>query len=179
MNRWLAILPLLALLGFAAIGVVNLTQSEDERPGFSDGVTREDGRTAPERDFETLIGAELSYNFSTPPGDKPIAVNLFASWCAPCAIEHPLLLELEKAHPDQIYGLLYEDTPEKGRAFLERLGNPYKAVGMDTDGQGGLDFGLTGVPETFVISPAGKIILHIRGPLDAETLGQVSALLSE
>lgn len=173
MNRWLAILPLLALLGFGGIAVLNLAREEKPSAGLSDG------RDAPTRVFDTLIGPELSYNFSTPPGDRPIAVNLFASWCAPCAVEHPLLLELEKAHPEQIYGLLYDDTPAKGRAFLERLGNPYKAVAMDLDGQGGLDFGLTGVPETFVISPAGKILLHVRGPLEPETVRQISDLLSK
>lgn len=171
MNRWLAILPLLALIGFAVIGMINLNREKAPTTALADG------RSAPARSFETLIGPDLSYDFSQIAGEAPIAVNLFASWCGPCALEHPLLLELEKAHPDQIYGLLYKDTPEKGRQFLDRLGNPYKIVAMDPSGQGGLDFGLTGVPETFVISPEGKILLHVRGPLDAGTLQKVSDLL--
>ena len=171
MTRWLAILPLLALLGFAAIGITNLNRDEKPTTALADG------RLAPQRSFETLIGPELEYDFSKIAGEETIAVNLFASWCGPCAIEHPLLLELETAHPDQIYGLLYKDTPDKGRGFLKRLGNPYTAVAMDPTGQGGLDFGLTGVPETFVISPKGEILLHVRGPLDASTLQEVSNLL--
>jgi len=173
MTRWLAILPFLALLGFAGVGIINLLREEKPTTALSDG------RPAPVRSFETLIGPELDYDFSKIAGDKTIAVNLFASWCAPCAVEHPLLLELETAHPQQVYGLLYKDTPDKGRAFLKRLGNPYTAVAMDPTGQGGLDFGLTGVPETFVINPEGKILLHVRGPLDTDTLQEVSDLLIE
>lgn len=173
MTRWLAILPLLALIGFAYIGIANL--SREEAPTAA----RSDGRQAPARSFETLIGPQLTYNFTKLESEAPIAVNLFASWCAPCAVEHPLLLELERRHPGQIYGLLYKDTPEKGRFFLERLGNPYTAVAMDPLGQGGLDFGLTGVPETFVISPDGKILLHVRGPLEPDTLQEVSSILQK
>ena len=171
MTRWLAILPLLALIGFAYIGIVNLNRAEKPTTALSDG------RDAPARIFETLIGPELSYDFSNTASDRPIAVNLFASWCGPCIAEHPLLLSLEEQHPDQVYGLLYKDTAENGRAFLQRLGNPYTAVAMDPTGQGGLDFGLTGVPETFIISPKGEILLHVRGPLDADTLQEVSDLL--
>jgi len=152
---------------------MNLNRAEKPTTSLSDG------RPAPVRSFETLIGPELEYDFSQIANDRPIAVNLFASWCGPCAVEHPLLLNLEQAYPDQVYGLLYKDTPEKGRAFLQRLGNPYTAVAMDPSGQGGLDFGLTGVPETFVISPKGKILLHVRGPLDADTLQEVSDLLTK
>jgi cytochrome c biogenesis protein CcmG/thiol:disulfide interchange protein DsbE len=171
MTRWLAILPLLALIGFAFIGVINLNRAEKPTTSLSDG------RNAPPRVFETLIGPNPSYDFSQNTGDTPIAVNLFASWCPPCIVEHPLLLSLEERHPNQVYGILYKDTADKGRAFLERLGNPYTAVAMDPTGKGGLDFGLTGVPETFVISPKGKILLHVRGPLDADTLQEVSDLL--
>lgn len=173
MTRWLAILPLLALCGLAVVGISNLTRAEKPTSALSDG------RAAPERSFDTLIGPQLKYDFSDTAGDKAIAVNLFASWCGPCIVEHPLLLELEKTHPDQIYGLLYKDTPDNGRAFLERLGNPFSAVAMDPNGQGGLDFGLTGVPETFVINPKGRILLHVRGPLDTDTLQEVSVLLGQ
>lgn len=173
MTRWLAILPLLALFAFAYIGVSNLVREEKPTSALSDG------RAAPARSFETLIGPQLDYDFSNIPGDRPIAVNLFASWCGPCIVEHPLLLALDEAHSDQIYGLLYKDTPENGRAFLARLGNPYTAVAMDPTGQGGLDFGLTGVPETFVINPKGRILLHVRGPLDEKTLQEISNLLSQ
>ena len=104
-------------------------------------------------------------------------VNLFASWCAPCRAEHGDITRLAETHPGQVYGLAYKDDPEATRGFLAELGNPFEQIGVDRDGQGGLDFGLTGVPETFVISPEGRIILHVRGPLDAERARQVSAAL--
>lgn len=173
MTRWLAIIPLIALIAFAGVGIVNLGRAE--KPTTS----RSDGRNAPSRSFETLIGPELQYDFSEIAGEKPIAVNLFASWCGPCVLEHPLLLSLEERHPEQVYGLLYKDTPDKGRGFLKQRGNPYTAVAMDPTGQGGLDFGLTGIPETFIIGPDGKILLHVRGPLDQSTLQEVSDLLLE
>lgn len=170
MKRWLAALPLLALLGMSVIGAQNLLRDGKPSAGLSDG------RAAPVRTFERLDGAgELTFNQGA--NGRPIAVNLFASWCAPCEVEHPLLLELARTHPDQTFGILYRDTPDNGRAFLNQLGDPYKAIGLDPDGQGGLDFGLTGVPETFVISPNGQILLHLRGVLTPETLDQVRTLL--
>lgn len=175
MNRWLAILPLLALLGLGGIGIINLLR--EEKPSASAALAAE--RPAPSRDFETLIGPETEYNFNTMPKARPIAVNLFASWCAPCRLEHPLLLELETAHPDQMFGILYSDSADNGRAFLDQLGNPFKIVVLDPDGEGGLDFGLTGVPETFVIGTDGNILLHVRGPLGPDTVTEISALLSK
>lgn len=173
MSRWLAILPLLALLGLAGVGILNLRRDEKPTTALSTD------RPAPVRSFETLIGPLPEYDFSAIATDRPIAVNLFASWCAPCRLEHPLLLQLEEAHPDQMFGILYSDSSENGRHFLEQLGNPFTAVVLDPEGDGGLDFGLTGVPETFVIGPGGKIILHIRGPLSEDTARDVSRLLSK
>jgi cytochrome c biogenesis protein CcmG/thiol:disulfide interchange protein DsbE len=73
--------------------------------------------------------------------------------------------------------VLYKDKTENGEDFLERLGNPFTAVALDPEGKGGLDFGLTGVPETFVISGEGEILLHIGGPLDEDSLQKVSEAL--
>lgn len=170
MTRWLAILPLLALLVLASIGVQNLMR--DEKPTTS----LADNRPAPSRSFPVL-GDAAEVSFSPPAGGEPIVVNLFASWCAPCEVEHPLLMELGRRHPGQIYGLLYQDAPDNGAAFLARLGNPFATVGVDEDGQGGLDFGLTGVPETFVIDGNGTIALHIRGPLTPDDLKRIGDLL--
>ena len=74
--------------------------------------------------------------------------------------------------------MLYKDTPANGRKFLEELGNPYADIVLDPNGQGGLDFGLTGVPETFVISADGEILEHIAGPLDAASVKRVGEALS-
>lgn len=171
MNRIWAILPVMGLLFLAIFGGMKLVAGKGDNFGISEG------RPAPTRAFERLGGGDPLQFSASETGETRI-VNLWASWCTPCLAEHPLLVELGNRHPDQLFGLLYEDTPEKGVDFLTRHGDPFKAVGMDPDGSGGLDFGLTGVPETFVISGEGEIILHIRGPLDPKTVEQVSDLVS-
>lgn len=170
MKRLWAILPIVGLLVLAIFGGMKLAAGKSDNFGISEG------RPAPERNFERLGGGE-PLQFATSKTGETRIVNLWASWCAPCRAEHPLLEELGRRHPDQLYGLLYEDTAENGFDFLRRLGDPFTAIGMDPDGSGGLDFGLTGVPETFVISGEGEIILHVRGPLTPKTLEQVSALV--
>tara|TARA_B100000614_G_scaffold185750_1_gene166527 strand:- start:7477 stop:7998 length:522 start_codon:yes stop_codon:yes gene_type:complete len=169
MKRWIAAIPVTALVLFA--GLAGWELSHPEKGDFE-----RISRTAPDRAFERLEGGTL--RFAPTPNGRTIAVNLFASWCAPCEAEHPRLTALAEAHPGQVYGVLYKDTPANGRKFLEELGNPYADIVLDPSGQGGLDFGLTGVPETFVISADGEILEHIAGPLDAAAVKQVGEALS-
>jgi cytochrome c biogenesis protein CcmG/thiol:disulfide interchange protein DsbE len=171
MKRWLAVLPLLALLGMGVIGTQNLLREDKPAAGLSDG------RAAPQIAFD-LIDGSGQIKFHEGARGKPVVVNLFASWCGPCEVEHPLLMELARTHPDQTFGVLYRDSAENGQQFLRRLGNPFKAVAHDPDGQGGLDFGLTGVPETFVISAEGQILQHVRGVLTPETIEEIRRLLA-
>ena len=111
----------------------------------------------PEFDNETL----------RQPGVK--LVNFWASWCAPCRVEHPTLEALaEQGIP--IYGVNYKDDPEKALAFLRDLGDPYVAVGADATGRSALDWGVYGVPETYVIDGEGKILLRFAGPITQRTL---------
>jgi cytochrome c biogenesis protein CcmG/thiol:disulfide interchange protein DsbE len=93
-------------------------------------------------------------------------LNFFASWCTPCRAEHPLLTALAQQGA-LVVGVDYKDTPDKARAMLAQLGDPYAAVGQDRTGRTGLDYGITGVPETFVIGADGAILAAYRGPLDA------------
>ncbi|MEH6410281.1 MAG: redoxin family protein [Hyphomonas sp.] len=169
MKRWLAAIPVVALLLFAGLA---LSQLLSPKKGDFERVSR----AAPERLFETLDGGTVT--FAPPPGGMNVVVNLFASWCAPCEAEHPRLMELSDGFPDRIYGVLYKDSRENGAAFLERMGNPFAGVAVDPDGQGGLDFGLTGVPETFVISSEGEILVHITGPLDDGDVREVRGALN-
>jgi cytochrome c biogenesis protein CcmG/thiol:disulfide interchange protein DsbE len=169
MKRWAYLLPVLLLLGigiFAGRQMLSPQKAEFARVS----------RAAPQHVFPLMTGGEIS--FAAAPGETPIAVNLFASWCGPCELEHPYLIDIGSAHPGQLYGVLYRDSEENGRAFLERLGDPFTAIALDPQGRGGLDFGLTGVPETFVISPEGEILLHISGPLDAASTKKVSGALT-
>ncbi|WP_084398510.1 redoxin family protein [Henriciella aquimarina] len=171
MKRWQALAPLAALVGLSILGGIQLF-----RPSEESFVAKAD-RSAPDRQFPLLGDDSQTISFAPPPGEGPVMVNLFASWCAPCRAEHGDITALAEAHPGQVYGLAYKDNPAATRGFLQELGNPFTAIGVDRDGQGGLDFGLTGVPETFVISPEGKIILHVRGPLDEDRRKEVSKAL--
>ena len=94
-------------------------------------------------------------------------VNVFASWCAPCHQEHPFLMELAKDTRFRMLGLNQKDKGENARRFLGRLGNPYSAVGADVDGRVSIEWGVYGVPETFVVTRDGRIAYRHVGPLDA------------
>lgn len=101
------------------------------------------------------------------PGVK--LLNYWASWCAPCRAEHPIL-ELLAEEGVTIYGVNYKDDPLKALAFLDELGNPFAAIGADPAGRMGLDWGVYGVPETYVIDGDGKIVLRFAGPLTVQEL---------
>ncbi len=84
-------------------------------------------------------------------------VNVFASWCLPCKAEHPVWMGLQARNDVPIHGLNYKDTPEDASAWLNRLGDPYKRTGADLDGRVAIDWGVYGVPETFIVSADGRI----------------------
>ncbi len=96
----------------------------------------------------------------------PVLVNFFASWCAPCIDEAPALMAL-KAEGVRVVGVAYKDAPDKSAAFLQRLGNPYETVLTDRDGRAGVEFGTTGVPETYAIDAKGVIVAKHAGPITA------------
>jgi cytochrome c biogenesis protein CcmG/thiol:disulfide interchange protein DsbE len=97
-------------------------------------------------------------------------VNIFASWCAPCREEHPLLLKLSKDARVRIMGINYKDQPDNARRFLGSLGNPYEGIGMDPEGRAAIDWGVYGVPESFVINRNGEIIYKHVGPLTEDAM---------
>ncbi|MEO0466485.1 MAG: redoxin family protein [Pseudomonadota bacterium] len=166
--RWLFAVPLVLLIGFGGLGLVQLF--DGSKPTFERA-----SRAAPTMEFASLDGPPI--NFAEAATDKPIIVNLWASWCTPCVAEHPLLVELGAKHPGQLWGVVYDDTEENARDFLARLGNPFHRIAHDPSGQGGLEFGLTGVPETFVITPDGEIIYHLRGQLTYDDVQGLEAAL--
>lgn len=99
-------------------------------------------------------------------------VNLFASWCPPCKVEHPILMRLARDGVP-IYGINYKDPPEDARRFLETLGNPYRKIGADTKGTVAVEWGITGYPETFVIDRDGRIRHRHVGPIMPEDLDAI------
>jgi len=114
-------------------------------------------------------------------GDKPgfarsdfagqvVLVNFFASWCLPCKAEHPLLTRLAASAGVSLYGIDYKDKPPDAERFLGQYGSPFHAVGVDPEGRLAIDFGVTGVPETFLIDKTGKIRFHRALPLTPEAI---------
>lgn len=123
------------------------------------------GKPAPAFELP-LLGADPGAPPLTPAAlmGRPVLVNFFASWCAGCRVEHPLLMELSKQGVE-IVGMDYKDAPEDGVAWLERHGNPYRIVAVDRAGQAGLDWGVYGVPETYVLGADGRVLFKQIGPL--------------
>ena len=100
----------------------------------------------------------------------PWLLNVWASWCGPCIQEHPQLVAFERESPVPVVGLNYKDDPAEARAWLVRHGDPFAAVLADADGAVGLDYGVYGVPETFLIGPDGRVAWKHVGPIDEVTL---------
>lgn len=97
-------------------------------------------------------------------------LNVWASWCAACRDEHPLLVDLSRTHSVPIVGLNYQDDPARGLDWLRHHGNPYQVTAQDADGRVGMDLGVYGVPETFVIDKQGLIRLRHAGPITPDVL---------
>jgi cytochrome c biogenesis protein CcmG/thiol:disulfide interchange protein DsbE len=97
-------------------------------------------------------------------------VNVFASWCVPCRTEAPQLAQLGRARGVQLYGLVWKDTPAKARAFLDDVGNPYARIGWDGEGRAGIEWGVYGVPETYIIDRHGIIRERFVGPITPDSL---------
>ena len=100
-------------------------------------------------------------------------VNFWASWCVPCAEEQEFLVELEKRTGVPLYGVNYKDQAETARRFLGRYGNPFAAVGTDEQGRGAIEWGVYGMPETFVVNGKGEIAFKHVGPISRESLERV------
>jgi cytochrome c biogenesis protein CcmG/thiol:disulfide interchange protein DsbE len=162
MRRWLAIVPLLALAALAVLFTLRLKDGGDSHYTPTALV----GKPMPDEALPPLAGGP-----PTPlKGEvRPATlVNFFASWCAPCIQEAPALMAL-KAQGVRIIGVAWKDDPEKTKAMLTKVGDPYARVLVDRDGAAGLDFGVSGVPETYVIGADGKILAKEAHPLTAES----------
>ena len=138
-------------------------------------------KPVPAFDLPPVQGFEDLGGFATADlGQGRIAlVNVFASWCGPCRVEHPLLMELARAGTVPLYGINYKDTPDDAERWLGRLGNPYARMGADLDGRTGIDWGVYGVPETFVVDGAGRIRHRHVGVLSRHDLDETILPLIE
>jgi len=168
---WLILLPLVLFVGLAAVFYLQLASGRDPARIPSVMVGRNvpiftaaplDGLQSDGKPVPGLAPADLTGRVSI--------VNVFASWCVPCREEHPVLLTLAKDSRIRLVGLNYKDDPANARRFLGQIGNPYAAVGTDPSGRIGIDWGVYGVPESFVIAPDGTIAYKFIGPLTEDSL---------
>lgn len=162
MNRWLALIPIAVL---AALAALFIGWSLKRDPAFKPDALV--GQPIPETVLPLLEGDAESnrmLDLKTAGVGKPMVVNLFASWCAPCRLEHPQLLKLQ-AQGIAVVGVAYKDDPVATDAFLEELGDPYRLVLIDREGRAGLDLGVSGVPESFAVDAYGTIVAKSSGPV--------------
>jgi len=161
MKRYLLpLLVFLVMVGFFAIGL-KLNPHEVPSPLI--------GKPAPAFSLPVLGAPDQKLAMQDLKG-KVWVLNVWASWCTPCRVEHPLITELAKTGGVPVYGLNYKDKPADAKAWLDKLGNPFAATVSDVDGLVGIDYGVYGVPETFVIDKQGVIRLKHIGPMTPEAL---------
>ena len=125
-------------------------------------------KPAPEINLDTLVeDYKLSNNNFR---NEVVLVNFFASWCIPCIVEHDFLFKLKKQKPIKIYGINYKDNIKNLEVWLKKLGNPYAKIGIDKTGTTGIDWGVNGIPESFLIDQNGIIKHKINGVIDEKQI---------
>jgi cytochrome c biogenesis protein CcmG/thiol:disulfide interchange protein DsbE len=164
--RLLLLLPLLFFVALAAVFFLRLEWGGD--PGLVPSPLI--GHPAPEFTLPPLAGLNLPGLSRADLTGHVTLVNVFASWCVPCRDEHPALTALAKDPRFRIVGINYKDNPDDAKRFLTDLGNPYSAIGVDAAGRASIDWGVYGVPETFIVGPDGIIDGKVIGPLDDDTI---------
>jgi cytochrome c biogenesis protein CcmG, thiol:disulfide interchange protein DsbE len=164
-RSWLMALPLIGFIALAGLFLLRLHGGDPSK--IPSALI---GRPAPQTALPALEG--LVSNGAQVPGLDPAAfkgkvsvVNVWASWCVPCHDEAPLLTELASDKRLQIVGINYKDAPDNARRFLGRYGNPFGMVGVDGNGRAAIEWGVYGVPETFVVGREGTIVYKMVGPV--------------
>lgn len=165
LSRALILLPLVVTAALGALFYWGLRNNDDTLP------SARVGQLAPAFELRPLDDQSESFSTADLRGHVSL-VNFWASWCAPCRIEMPFFQELAEAGTVEIYGVNYKDDPLAAQAFLEELGNPFTRLGVDPTGRAGLDWGVYGMPETFVVDAQGRIAYRHVGPLDRQTFEQ-------
>jgi cytochrome c biogenesis protein CcmG/thiol:disulfide interchange protein DsbE len=169
-SRWLSLLPLVALI---ALGGLFYFYALKRDPQVQPQALV--GKPMPDLTLPTLKGGQ-PIRLRAIAAEGPMLVNFFASWCAPCEIEHPVLMGT-KGRGVRVVGIAYKDAPPNTEAFLTRLGDPFTTALVDRDGRAGVEFGVTGVPETYAVSRDGVILAKHTGPLTEEQAERLSKLL--
>jgi cytochrome c biogenesis protein CcmG/thiol:disulfide interchange protein DsbE len=166
--RLALLLPLVVFAGLAAVFLARLESSGDPSAIPSALI----GRQAPDFTLDALPGSGVPGFARTDLMGGVTVVNVFASWCGPCREEHPQLTELAKDGRFRLLGINYKDQPDNALRFLSDFGNPYGAIVVDPKGRAAIDWGVYGVPETFLVGRDGTIIRKFVGPISREALDQ-------
>ncbi len=172
-RNFLVLLPLILFIGLAALFYFGLGAGDPSK--LPSALI---GKQVPKTDLPPI--ENLSQNGKPVPGldnatlaGKVSLVNVWASWCVPCHDEVPQLEKLSHDKRIQLVGINYKDAPDNARRFLNRYGNPFVAAGADAKGRTAIDWGVYGVPETFLVGRDGRIAYKMVGPITAENLARV------
>lgn len=167
-RRLFVLLPLALFLALCGVFLAQLMSGRD----ISEIPSALIGEPAPRTELPPLPGTDLPGLDSETFAGKVTLVNVFASWCVPCRDEHPMVMELKRDGRFAVTGLNYKDKPANALKFLTELGNPYTAIGIDENGRAGIDWGVYGVPETFLVGKDGRIAYKHVGPITPASLAQ-------
>ena len=165
-RRWLAFLPFIIFMVLAGVFLAQLLSGRDTSTVPSALI----GQPAPQTILPPLDGTDLPGFDPAQFKGKVTLVNVWASWCVPCRQEHPVMMELTRQGKIEIFGLNYKDKPDNARSFLAELGNPYTALGVDGNGRAAIEWGVYGIPESFLIGKDGTIVWKHVGPFDPQNI---------
>ena len=163
MKRLIAFAPLLIALVFGGFFLWGLNPDRDPSEIPSALISQ----PAPAFDLAPVSGVSVPglARLDLTDNNEPIVVNVFASWCVPCRAEHAVLTRLVERDGIRLFGINYKDKPEDATAWLKSLGNPYERIGSDLSGRAGIEWGISGVPETFILGPDGTVLYRYVGPI--------------
>lgn len=171
-RRYLFLIPVLAFAGIAVAFAVGLTLDPSKIPSVLIG------KPVPEFQLPPVQGRTLGLSSADLRGEVTL-VNVFASWCLECRVEHPLFMRLAAEGTIPIHGLNYKDKPDDAADWLDSLGDPYTRTGADREGRVAIEWGVYGVPETFVVDPNGTIVYKHIGALNPKLLKETILPLVE
>lgn len=173
--RWLAALPVVAFIAMAGLFAYSLQVGDPARlPSALLGKPVPDVKLAGVDGLRTASGVAVpGFGVEDFAGKGVTIVNVWASWCVPCTREHPQLVALAEMNGVTLFGINYKDKDAAARRFLGRFGNPFTRVGKDGDGRASVEWGLTGVPETFVVDGAGRIAFKYVGELTSVSMERI------
>ncbi|MEO0618990.1 MAG: DsbE family thiol:disulfide interchange protein [Pseudomonadota bacterium] len=172
---WIAFVPVGAFAVIAALFFYSLQAGDPSRlPSALLGKPVPDISLPGIEGLRTVDGASVPGFAAEDFSSSPVTVvNVWASWCVPCVREHPFLVVLSQMPGVQLFGVNYKDKTVAARRFLGRFGNPFRRVGFDEDGRGSVEWGLTGVPETFVVTQTGRVTFKYVGEITQVTMDKI------